>query len=142
MFGQARTSHGSAAEVPPSLPWMGYWALAILLLTSAFTMADALPELEVGDVGAYAEIIARPNPHGYAVVPIPSLVSTLLAAERKKGSPLTEAEVLRIRDLAGVLVVPDDGGKLEQDRGYKDIDPADCWRAWQAARLDLEHVEK
>ena len=32
------------------------------------------------------------------IYPMPSLVSTLLDRERAKGSPLTEAEVIEIRD--------------------------------------------
>lgn len=34
------------------------------------------------------------------IVHIPSLVATLLAAEREKAAPLTKAEVLEIRDTA------------------------------------------
>jgi hypothetical protein len=101
-------------------------------------MADSRSELKIGDVGSYAEIMARPNPHGYTVAAIPSLVSTLLAAERNKGSPLTEAEVLRIRDNAGVLVLPDKGELLELDRGYRDIDPNNCWMEWRQARLRFD----
>jgi hypothetical protein len=101
-------------------------------------VADLHSELKIGDVGSYAAIMARPNPRGYTVAAIPSLVSTLLAAERKKGAPLTEAEALRIRDNAGVLVLPDNGELLEFDRGYRDIDPINCWKEWQQARLELD----
>jgi len=100
-------------------------------------MGDSGVELRIGDTGAYAEIMARPNPRGYTVSPIPSLVSILLAIERRKGAPLTEREVLDIRDKAGVMVLPDKGELLQKDRGYDDIDPVRCWEEWQRVRLQF-----
>ena len=69
---------------------------------------------------------------------VPSLVSTLLNREKEKGSPLTEAEVLAIRDSAPAIAMPPDvAAKVEADRGYKDIDPENCWEEWKQARVDL-----
>ena len=70
---------------------------------------------------------------------IPSLVATLLKAERDKGAPLTEAEVLRIRDAAPVVAMhPSDLPAFDEQRGYQDIDPEHCWEQWQRAREELD----
>ena len=72
------------------------------------------------------------------IYPVPSLVSTLLNRERAKGRPLTEAEVLQIRDACPAMAVPPDVARaMDEERGYKDIDPEDCWEQWQMARKDF-----
>jgi len=69
---------------------------------------------------------------------VPSLVATLLNRERQKGCPLTEQEVLEIRDNAPAIAMPPDvAAKVEAERGYKDIDAENCWEEWQKARIDL-----
>lgn len=69
------------------------------------------------------------------IFPMPSLVSTLLKREQEKGSPLTETEVIQIRnDCPSVAVPIDVVAKIEEERGYKDIDPQRCWEEWQEAR--------
>ena len=69
------------------------------------------------------------------IYPMPSLVSTLLNREQTKGSPLTEAEVLQIRDDCPSVAVPIDiVPKIDAERGYKDINPENCWAEWQEAR--------
>ncbi|HTR41171.1 MAG TPA: hypothetical protein VMH87_06105 [Pseudomonadales bacterium] len=69
------------------------------------------------------------------IMPMPSLVATLLNREEAKGSPLTEAEVMEIRDNCPSVAVPVDVvPKIEAERGYKDIDPERCWEEWQEAR--------
>lgn len=69
---------------------------------------------------------------------VPSLVATLLAAEREKGSPLDEAEVLQIRDAAPAIAMPLFAfAAVEKERGYQDIDPENCWIEWQSIRLSL-----
>jgi hypothetical protein len=66
---------------------------------------------------------------------IPSLLATLINREDAKGSPLTEAEVLSIRDKAPVVAATDEQFKpVEEARGYKDLDAEDVWRAWQSYR--------
>jgi hypothetical protein len=72
------------------------------------------------------------------LVPVPSLVSLLLRAERDKGSPLTEAEVLAIRDgCTCVALPPDVATATARARGYDDIDVEKCWEEWQEARKEL-----
>lgn len=67
--------------------------------------------------------------------PMPSLVATLRNRERAKGSPLTEAEVIAIRDNCLSIAIPVDvAEKMDAERGYKDIDPARCWEEWLEAR--------
>ncbi len=69
---------------------------------------------------------------------MPTLVATLLNREKKKGSPLTEQEVVGIRDNAPAVALPEDvATKVEAERGYKDIDADNVWEAWQKARVDL-----
>lgn len=68
-------------------------------------------------------------------VPVPALVVLLLAREREKGTPLTETEVLEVRDNCVCMMLPL-SMKIanETERGYRDIDPEDCWQAWRAFR--------
>jgi hypothetical protein len=72
------------------------------------------------------------------IVPVPSLVATLLRAEKDKGSPLTESEVVAIRDKCPSIAMPVDvAAKVAEQRGYDDIDPENAWEAWQAIRPSL-----
>ena len=69
---------------------------------------------------------------------IPSLVATLLNRERAKGSPLTEEEVLAIRDNAPAIALPPEVARSVADkRGYPDIAADNVWAEWQRARLTL-----
>lgn len=73
-----------------------------------------------------------------ALVPIPALIVLLLNLERQKGGPLTEQEVIDARDKAVCMAVPASMvAKLEQERGYPDINPENVWPEWQAARKEL-----
>lgn len=73
--------------------------------------------------------------------PVPSLVAILLNAEKTKGAPLTEEEVIRIRDHCEAIAVPPEvARKMDEERGYLDIDPENCWEAWQSARKELIEV--
>jgi hypothetical protein len=72
------------------------------------------------------------------IYPMPSLFATLLNREQTKGSPLTEAEVIEIRDCCPSVATPVDvAAKIDAARGYKDIDPEQCWEQWQEARTRL-----
>ncbi|KAA0699455.1 hypothetical protein DTW90_08705 [Neorhizobium sp. P12A] len=72
------------------------------------------------------------------IYPVPSLVATLLSRERTKGSPLTEDEVIGIRDNCEAIAVPRDvARRMDEERGYLDIDPENCWNEWQRARREL-----
>jgi hypothetical protein len=78
------------------------------------------------------------NHENLVIYPMPSLVATLLGRERAKGSPLTEAEVLQIRDQCPSVAVPIDvARKIDAERGYRDIDPERIWEQWQSARKHL-----
>jgi len=68
----------------------------------------------------------------------PALSAVLLAAEDKKASPLTEDEVLKIRDGSTcIMMKAEDVAKMDESRGYQDIDPENCWYDWQLLRREL-----
>jgi hypothetical protein len=72
------------------------------------------------------------------IVPVPALVVTLKHAEDRKGSPLTESEVLALRDSASCIALPRaEAASFIEARGYSDIDPRKCWEDWQRVRLEL-----
>ncbi|RCS44741.1 DUF2314 domain-containing protein [Bremerella cremea] len=74
---------------------------------------------------------------------IPSLGAILIAAEDKKGEPLTNNEVLSIRDNAACIMMRhSDAAKLAESRGYDDIDPDNCWYDWQMLRRELDRKPK
>lgn len=59
---------------------------------------------------------------------VPALVAVLTAAEDRKGSPLTEAEVCNIRDQAVCITLPFSVAlDMERERGYPDIVAENCW---------------
>ena len=69
---------------------------------------------------------------------IPALVAVLLNREQAKGSPLTEDEVIKIRDSAECVMSPLDViPKMAESRGYDDLDPEDVWNQWVAIRPSL-----
>jgi hypothetical protein len=69
---------------------------------------------------------------------IPALITVLLNQEERNGSPLTEQEVLEIRDKAIAVALPTEVAlQIAESRGYQDIDPDHCWEQWQRARIDL-----
>lgn len=83
--------------------------------------------LAPGDSGLQASALVS--------VLVPALAAVLLAAERTKGTPLTRDEVENIRDNASAIAMtPTDAAKLEQSRGYADIEPERAWEQWQLLR--------
>lgn len=55
--------------------------------------------------------------------------------EKQKGEPLTEEEVLSIRDKAVCIVLSYENARnLEKGRGFIDIDPENCWEEWLKLR--------
>lgn len=69
---------------------------------------------------------------------IPALVALLVHFEDKKGSPLTQDEVIAIRDDAACMMMePAAARKMDESRGYCDIDPENCWYDWQMARREM-----
>src|SRR5688572_6393333 len=84
-----------------------------------------------------AEPERGPGGEGPAEETVPFFVHRLVAqltwAEQAKGAPLTEAEVLRVRDRAlVVLLSPEVARRMQEAR--PDIDPENCWAEWQAHR--------
>jgi len=78
------------------------------------------------------------NKDNLIIYPVPSLVATLLNREQAKGAPLTEEEVIAIRDSApSIAMTREEAAYLDEKRGYLDIDPENCWPEWQRARLEL-----
>ena len=76
------------------------------------------------------------------IAPVPALVAVLLSLERKKGAPLSEAEVLEARDKASCIVMPRSAyEQVAQTRGYPDIDPERAWEEWQDVRALLHAAE-
>ncbi|WP_243371097.1 hypothetical protein [Microvirga solisilvae] len=68
---------------------------------------------------------------------MPALVAILTQMEERKGSPLNQEEVEKIRDhfLPNAMRVPLAAAeKLAEDRGYDDVDPDHCWEDWQALK--------
>ncbi|TDR79735.1 hypothetical protein [Paludibacterium purpuratum] len=72
-------------------------------------------------------------------VPIPALGVLLLNLEKQKGSPLSESEVIEIRDKAVCIMLPLTA-KVEMDekRGYRDIDPENVWVEWLAFKAEAQ----
>ena len=69
---------------------------------------------------------------------IPALVVLLVHAEDKKGSPLTRDQAHAIRDGATCIMMKSvDALKMDESRGYRDIDPENCWHDWQMVRRDM-----
>jgi hypothetical protein len=69
------------------------------------------------------------------IVPMPSLLSILVALEDKKSEPLTESEVLKARDGAVSVALPlSVAQKVAKERGYEDIDPDRVWEEWKLYR--------
>jgi hypothetical protein len=69
---------------------------------------------------------------------VPALVAVLQQAEADKGEPLTEEEVIAIRDNAVCITVRHSQAlAMESKRGYPDLDPENVWEEWQAVRSEL-----
>ncbi len=92
--------------------------------------------LKPGEGGPYGALVTRRLPPDLAVIFMPSLAALLAEAEHIKGSPLTQEEVIRIRDEALVVVAPADVvAATVQQRGFPEVDAAHAWESWQALRI-------
>lgn len=77
-------------------------------------------------------------PPDLVLVPIPSLSAILLKAEKTKGAPLTQDEVLAIRDNVACIAMPHAAKEaLNDKRGYVDIDLENAWQEWLELRKVL-----
>jgi hypothetical protein len=82
--------------------------------------APSLESLSVGDVGSFAELRARRNPDGLALVYIPGLAALLERARQLKGSQLSEEQSARIAEHATVMAVPPEVARETiEGRGYE-----------------------
>lgn len=63
------------------------------------------------------------------IVFVPALVAILVAKEKEKGSPLTQDEVEKYRDISTCISV-DSAVDIEKSRNYEDIDPENVWDNW------------
>jgi len=105
-------------------------------LDSAEPQTESEPDENVV-TGLYADLVTQPLPDGYSFLFMPSLAAILTGAETKEGRPLTEKEVLSIRDKAPTMVVPNNVIlKMNESRQYQDIDPKSVWTEWQALRAE------
>lgn len=69
---------------------------------------------------------------------IPPLAELLAHAEQIKGAPLTEVEASRIRDQAACITMDKpDADKMFESRGYRDVNPENCWADWHRLRVEM-----
>lgn len=74
---------------------------------------------------------------------VPPLSVLLLRAEQLKGELLGESEVLEIRDGAICRMVRADvARKMEESRGYADLEPEHAWEDWRALRASRTDTPK
>jgi hypothetical protein len=91
--------------------------------------------LKEGDHGPYGTLAERPLPAGLAVLFMPSLAALLTRAEELKGSPLTEEQVIRVRDASQAVVTRADAAAATvEQRGYAEVDRLRPWETWRAIR--------
>ena len=66
---------------------------------------------------------------------VPALIDLLSIKERNRGSPLTEAEIVGIRDKAICIALPRaERIAMDEARGHADLDPDSISEQRQAAR--------
>ncbi|WP_234095938.1 hypothetical protein [Citrobacter portucalensis] len=71
------------------------------------------------------------------IVFIPALIVVLIDKEQDIGRELTRYEVESIRDGATAIRLPAEAAEgIIRERGYRDIDPENVWREWQAYKAD------
>lgn len=72
------------------------------------------------------------------ITPVPALVALLVAKEKEKRTPLTQAEVEDIAVNAQCIAMPRLARqKVDEARGYEDIDPEHAWEQWRQVRQHL-----
>ena len=76
--------------------------------------------LQVGDQGAYSELLEKDNPNDLAIIYVPGISPMLKRAEELKGKPLSDAEVIRIRNTAPAIATTKEVAKATvKERGYE-----------------------
>lgn len=73
---------------------------------------------------------------------MPSLLYLLTHTENEKGTPLTKEEVEDIRDKAICMTIARSRLRLmEEKRGFRDIDPDNCYEEWCKYRSSPNKIE-
>ena len=91
--------------------------------------------------GSYAQAKHSRIDEALVIVFLPALAITLRGMESRKGSALSEDEVISIRDEAAcIAMLPEDRDQLQLYRDWSDIDPENVWADWKARR-DLSDEE-
>ncbi len=75
-----------------------------------------------------------------ALVPlfIPPLATLLAQAEERKGVPLTEREVVEVRDAGACIMLPAaEAEAVVTARGFRDVVPENCWADWHRLRIQM-----
>jgi hypothetical protein len=62
---------------------------------------------------------------------MPPLLTLCLMEERKKGSPLTQEDVERVRDTGICMMVPLSHYRFKAEMSGRDLDPENAWEDWQ-----------
>ena len=76
--------------------------------------------LELGDSGAYGELVTRPNPSGYVVVTVPDINEFIPIIEQQWGRQLTSDELKEAHAIAPSLVMSrDDAEELKKLRASR-----------------------
>jgi hypothetical protein len=76
----------------------------------------------------------------HALIPVfmPPLANVLAHAEKQKGSPLTLAEVEKLRDESPcIMMQAADAGRMDETRGFVDVNPRNVWADWHRLRSQM-----
>jgi hypothetical protein len=85
------------------------------------------------------EADARVQPTKLVPVIMPSLVAMLASTEKNQGRPLGPSDVSElVANSPCIALERSDALKLEQSRGYADIEPDLAWEQWQIVRETLQ----
>lgn len=123
--------------------WTPYWIKYQIGTEVLRFQSDSNGCVEIATLMAPDARMASALPqHRMMIMSIPSRVSLLWSREQGKGSPLTEREVAEICNESASVALPlPVAAAVENGRGYRDINPGNCWAAWQQIRLDLIEPE-
>jgi len=81
----------------------------------------------------------EPESEPLVIIPVLALGGLLLILEQRKGSPLTQQEVLQARDKAVCMALPlSEKIALDGKLGYRDINPENVWEEWLLFRAEAD----
>lgn len=67
---------------------------------------------------------------------VPSLRDALAECEKSKGNPLTREEVMGVVNSTHAMPFSREvAAAIDKGRGYRDINPRNCWLEWQEVRM-------